>query len=79
MESPDPADYEDIEGATSSTYSLTEKDVGEELTVKVTSTDQFRNGDDTPHKLDLPVARRFPLFTTSRSRSSSWVTWLTGG
>ena len=48
----DPAEYEDIEGAISSTYPLTEKDVGERLTVKVTSTDQFRNGDDTPHKLE---------------------------
>ena len=46
------AEYEDIEGAISSTYPLTEKDVGERLTVKVTSTDQFRNGDDTPHKLE---------------------------
>ena len=52
----DPAEYEDIEGAISSTYPLTEKDVGERLTVKVTSTDQFRNGDDTPHKLELPTA-----------------------
>ena len=47
-------DYEDIEGATSSTYSLTEKDVGEELTVKVTSTDQYGNGNDTPHEFDIP-------------------------
>ena len=50
----DPADYEDIEGATSSTYPLTEKDVGEELTVKVTSTDQYGNGNDTPHEFDIP-------------------------
>ena len=44
----DPAEYEDIEGATSSTYPLTEKDIGEQLTVKVTSTDQYGNGNDTP-------------------------------
>ena len=49
-------DYEDIEGAISSTYLLTEKDIREELTVKVTSTDQYGNGNDTPHELDLPVA-----------------------
>ena len=47
-------DYEDIEGAISSTYPLTEKDVGEELTVKVTSTDQYGNGNDTPHEFDIP-------------------------
>ena len=47
-------DYEDIDGATSSTYPLTEKDVGEELTVKVTSTDQYGNGNDTPHEFDIP-------------------------
>ena len=56
MGSPVQEDYEDIEGAISSTYPLTEKDVGEELTVKVTSTDQYGNGNDTPHELDLPVA-----------------------
>ena len=47
-------DYEDIEGAISSTYPLTEKDVSEELTVKVTSTDQYGNGNDTPHEFDIP-------------------------
>ena len=47
-------DYEDIEGAISSTYPLTEKDIGEQLTVKVTSTDQYGNGNDTPYDLQVP-------------------------
>ena len=50
----------------------------EELTVEVSWFDKYRNGDDEAEVLTTFTVWT-PLFTTSRSPSSSWVTWLAGG